>query len=88
MLGCRGICKTMMCTVPSQAVLSAIIGFAIAALIGIAIVHFTAKSALQIVITPSLMIELFLVTVVMCVVSAIAAILRVIRVDPAIVLTR
>jgi putative ABC transport system permease protein len=78
----------MMCTVPSQAALSAIIGFAIAALIGTAVVHFTAKSALLIVITPSLMIELFLVTVVMCIVSAIAAILRVIRVDPAIVLTR
>jgi putative ABC transport system permease protein len=78
------IYKVIIC----QAVLSAIIGFAIAALIGTAIVHFTAKSALQIVITPSLMIELFLVTVVMCVVSAIAAIFRVIRVDPAIVLTR
>jgi putative ABC transport system permease protein len=71
-----------------QAVLSAVIGFAIAALIGTAIVHFTAKSALQIMITPSLMIELFVVTVVMCVVSAFAAILRVIRVDPAIVLNR
>jgi putative ABC transport system permease protein len=78
------IYKVIIC----QAVLSAIIGFAIAALIGTAIVHFTAKSALQIAITPSLMIELFLVTVVMCVVSAIAAILRVIRVDPAIVMTR
>jgi putative ABC transport system permease protein len=78
------IYKVIIC----QAVLSAIIGFAVAALIGTAVVHFTAKSALQIVITPNLMIELFLVTVVMCVVSAIAAILRVIRVDPAIVLTR
>jgi putative ABC transport system permease protein len=78
------IYKVIIC----QAVLSAIIGFAIAALIGTAVVHFTAKSALQIMITPSLMIELFLVTVVMCVVSAIAAILRVIRVDPAIVLNR
>jgi putative ABC transport system permease protein len=78
------IYKVIIC----QAVISAIIGFAIAALIGAAVVHFTAKSALQIVITPSLMIELFLVTVVMCVVSAIAAILRVIRLDPAIVLTR
>ncbi|MGP0059723.1 MAG: ABC transporter permease [Beijerinckiaceae bacterium] len=78
------IYKVIIC----QAVLSAIIGFAIAALIGTAVVHFTAKSALQIMITPSLMIELFLVTVFMCVVSANAAILRVIRVDPAIVLNR
>jgi len=78
------IYKVIIC----QALLNAIIGFAIAALIGIAIVHFTAKSALQIVITRNLMIELFLLTVVMCIVSAIAAILRVVRVDPAIVLTQ
>jgi putative ABC transport system permease protein len=78
------IYKVIIC----QAVLSAMIGFAIAALIGTAVVHFTAKSASQIVITPSLMIELFLVTVVMCVVSAMAAVLRVVRVDPVIVLAQ
>jgi putative ABC transport system permease protein len=72
----------------SQALISAVIGFGIAALIGIAVVYFTAKGALQVSIAPSLMIELFVLTVVMCVVSAIAAILRVIRVDPAIVLTQ
>jgi putative ABC transport system permease protein len=78
------IYKVIIC----QAVLSAVIGFGIAALIGIAVVHFTAKTALQIVIPPNLMIELFFATVVMCIVSAIAAILRVVRVEPAIVLTR
>ena len=78
------IYKVIVC----QALLSAIIGFGIAALIGAAVVHFTAKSALQIVITLNLMIELLLLTVVMSVVSTIAAILRVVRVDPAIVLTR
>jgi putative ABC transport system permease protein len=71
-----------------QALISAIIGFAIAALIGSAVVHFTAKSALQVVISPSLSIELFVLTILMCIVSAIAAIFRVVRVDPAIVLTR
>jgi len=71
-----------------QALLNAFIGFGIAALIGIAVVHFTAKSALQIVITPGLMIELFLLTVAMCIVSAAAAIFRVIRVDPVIVLAQ
>ena len=71
-----------------QALLNAIIGFAIAALIGTAVVHFTAKSALQVVISPSLIIELFVLTIVMCIVSAITAIFRVVRVDPAIVLTR
>jgi putative ABC transport system permease protein len=57
-------------------------------LIGIAVVRFTAKSALPVVITPNLMIELFLLTVVMCIASAFAAILRVVRVDPAVVLTQ
>ena len=71
-----------------QAVLNAVIGFSIAALIGAAVVHFTARSPLQVVITADLTIELFLLTVVMCIVSAIAAILRVVRVDPAIVLTQ
>jgi putative ABC transport system permease protein len=71
-----------------QALVNAIIGFVIAALIGAAIVHFTAKSALQVVITPNLIIELFVVTIFMCIVSAITAIFRVVRVDPAIVLTR
>ena len=71
-----------------QALINAIIGFAIAALIGSAVVHFTAKSALQVVISPNLNIELFGLTIVMCVVSAIAAIFRVVRVDPATVLTR
>jgi putative ABC transport system permease protein len=72
----------------SQALLNAFIGFGIAALIGLAVVRLTTKSALQIVITPSLMIELFLLTVAMCVISAIAAIVRVVRVDPAMVLTQ
>jgi putative ABC transport system permease protein len=72
----------------SQALLNAIVGFAIAALIGAVIVQFTSNSAVQIVITPELMVELFLVTLVMCIASAISAIVRVIRVDPAIVLTR
>jgi len=78
------IYKVIIC----QALLSAIIGFAFAALIGSAVVHFTAKSALQVVITPNLMIELFVLTVVMCIASALASIVRVVRVDPAIVLTR
>jgi putative ABC transport system permease protein len=71
-----------------QALVSAVIGFAIAALIGNSIVHFTAKSALQVVITPQLLVGLFVLTIVMCIVSAITAIYRVVRVDPAVVLTR
>jgi putative ABC transport system permease protein len=72
----------------SQALLNAMIGFAIAALIGFAVVHFTAKGALQVVISSNLIMELFGLTVVMCIVSAISAIFRVVRVDPAVVLAR
>ena len=71
-----------------QALLSAVIGFSIAALIGDAIVQLTAATALPIVITPGLIVGLFLLTVVMCIGSAIAAIVQVTRIDPAMVFTR
>jgi putative ABC transport system permease protein len=71
-----------------QAVLSAAIGFSIAAFIGAAIVRLTAATALPILITPGLTVGLFLLTVVMCVGSAIAAIIQVTRIDPAMVFTR
>jgi putative ABC transport system permease protein len=71
-----------------QAMLNAVIGFGLAALVGWAVVKATATSALPIVITPELGVSLFLLTVVMCVVSAIAAIMKVTRIDPAQVFTR
>jgi len=71
-----------------QALLNAIIGFSIAALVGEAIVKLTAATALPIVITPGLMAGLFLLTIVMCVGSAIAAIIQVTRIDPVMVFTR
>jgi len=71
-----------------QALLSAIIGFGFAALIGAAIAYITAATALPIVLTPGLIIGLFLLTIVMCVASAIAAIVQVTRIDPAMVFTR
>lgn len=71
-----------------QALLNAVIGFVIAAAIGAVVVEVTAKSALPIVITPWLIAGLFTLTVVMCVASAVAAIVRVIRIDPATVFMR
>ena len=71
-----------------QALLSAVIGFAIAALVGDAVVRLTAETALPIVMTPTLTISLFLLTVLMCVASAVAAIVQVMRIDPAMVFTR
>ncbi len=71
-----------------QAILNAVIGFGLAALVGAAVVHATAASALPIVITPELSVGLFVLTVVMCIISAIAAIMKVTRIDPAQVFTR
>lgn len=80
----RYIYKVIIC----QALLSAVIGFGLAYLVGLLVVQMTEASALPIVITPGLTLALFLLTVVMCVVSAIAAIMKVTRIDPAMVFTR
>jgi len=66
-----------------QALLSAVIGFALAAGIALTIVVTTADTALPIVMTPGLTLGLFVLTVLMCIASAIAAIVQVLRIDPA-----
>jgi putative ABC transport system permease protein len=71
-----------------QALLSAVIGFGIAALAGWAVVDATAESALPVMMTPLLMVSLFALTVAMCVLSALAAIVQVTRIDPVMVFTR
>jgi putative ABC transport system permease protein len=71
-----------------QALLNALVGFGFASLVGFSVVWFTAGGALPVVITPVLMAGIFALTVIMCVVSALAAILRVVRLDPVMVFTR
>jgi putative ABC transport system permease protein len=71
-----------------QALLSAVIGFAIALGTGLLVVKVTAATALPVVMTPTLMASLFLLTVAMCVTSAISAIIQVVRIDPATAFTR
>jgi len=71
-----------------QALLSAVIGFCIAAAIGLVIVKVTAESALPVFMPPTLTASLFVLTVAMCVFSAITAIAQVVRMDPAMVFTR
>jgi putative ABC transport system permease protein len=83
-----GSSRRIYAVIVCQALLNAIIGFSIAALVGEAIVKLTAATALPIVITPGLMAGLFLLTIVMCVGSAIAAIIQVTRIDPVMVFTR
>jgi putative ABC transport system permease protein len=80
----RYIHKVIIC----QALLSAIIGFCIAAAVGLIIVDATAESALPVLMNPLMTVSLFLLTVVMCVLSAIFAIVQVIRIDPAVVFAR
>ena len=71
-----------------QALLSGMIGFAIAAGVGYLVVRLTAGTALPIVLTPTLMAALFPLTMVMCVAAGFAAIVQIMRVDPASAFTR
>src|SRR5262245_696860 len=80
----RYIHKVIIC----QALISAAIGFCIAKVIDDAIVTMTASSALPIIITSNLTVSLFVLTVLMCIASATAAIMKVTRIDPVIVFAR
>ena len=71
-----------------QAVLSAVIGFAFATLIGFAVVEFTRSGALPVLITPTLVLTMLVLTVVVCIAAALGAIFRVVRIDPAMVFAR
>jgi putative ABC transport system permease protein len=71
-----------------QAMINAVIGFAIAYGIGALIVQATEKSALPIVITSWLVAALAALTILVCVTAALGAIFRVVRIDPATVFMR
>ena len=71
-----------------QALINAVIGFAVAFAIGAVVVQMTAKSALPIVISHWLVPALAGLTLVMCVISGLGAIFRVMRIDPATVFMR
>jgi ABC-type transport system, involved in lipoprotein release, permease component len=71
-----------------QALLNAVIGFGLATLIGFAVVEFTRSGALPVLITPMLILAMLVLTVVMCIAAALAAIFRVVRIDPVMVFTR
>jgi putative ABC transport system permease protein len=78
-------CGYILKVILGQALLSAVIGFSIAASIDLALVKMTADAALPIVMTPGLTLGLFALTVTMCVIAAISAIRVVMRIDPALV---
>jgi putative ABC transport system permease protein len=78
------IYKVIIC----QALISAVIGFSVAWLVDTAVVRMTAETALPIIITAKLTLVLFLLTLLMCITSAIAAIIQVTRIDPVVVFAR
>jgi putative ABC transport system permease protein len=71
-----------------QALLNAVVGFCLASVVGWIVVWYTSSGALPVVITPTLMAGVLLLTVAMCIASALTAILKVVRIDPAVVFTR
>jgi putative ABC transport system permease protein len=71
-----------------QALISAAIGFSAAAFAGLAAMYLTGQAVLPVIVTPQLLGMLLALTVVMCVISALAAIAKVTRIDPAVVFAR
>jgi len=69
----------------AQALLSAVVGFSMAAAIDLALVKATADAALPVVMTPGLTLGLFALTLAMCAVAAVSAIRVVTRIDPVLV---
>jgi len=77
--------KYILKVILGQALLSAVIGFSIAAAIDLVLVKMTADAALPIIMTPVLTLGLFVLTVTMCAIAAISAIRVVTRIDPVLV---
>jgi putative ABC transport system permease protein len=72
----------------AQAALSAVLGYALGMVIALIVVYLSERTALPIVMTPSLAALLLALTVAMCAVSALSAIGKVMRIDPAVVFNR
>jgi putative ABC transport system permease protein len=71
-----------------QALFSAVLGFGIGILLSHVVVWATWNTHLNILLTPRLSMILFGVTLAMCIFSALSAIIKVTRIDPAMVFTR
>lgn len=72
----------------AQAGLSAIIGYTLGMVISLMILYASRNSALPLVMTPGLAFWLFALTVAMCAISALSAIVKVTKIDPATVFAR
>ena len=72
----------------AQAALSAVLGYALGMIIALTVVYLSERTALPIVMTPGLAALLLGLTVAMCAISALSAIGKVMRIDPAVVFNR
>lgn len=72
----------------AQAGLSAVIGYGLGMTIALVILYASRNSSLPLVMTPTLAFWLFALTVGMCAISALSAIVKVTKIDPATVFSR
>ena len=71
-----------------QAVLSGLIGFALGFLLSLGVIRAAQDTKLTVIMTPELAASLFAITIGMCIFAAISAIIKVVRIDPAVVFSR
>lgn len=71
-----------------QAVLSGFIGYVFGISLSLAVIAAAQDTKLNVVMTPELAGALFVITIGMCVFAAISAIVKVVRIDPAVVFSR
>ena len=71
-----------------QALLSAVIGYVLGMILSLVVIWASQDSSLVIVMTPGLAAVLLALTIGMCVLSALSAIVKVTRIDPAVVFAR
>ncbi len=72
----------------AQAGISAVIGYVLGISIALDILVLSRNTALPMVMTPGLAVWLFALTVVMCAISAMSAIVKVTKIDPATVFSK
>ncbi len=71
-----------------QAVLSGLIGYALGFILSLGVIEAAKDTKLTVIMTPGLAGSLFAVTIGMCIFAAISAIVKVVRIDPAVVFSR
>jgi putative ABC transport system permease protein len=72
----------------AQAALSAVLGYALGMIIAMTVVYMSEQTPLPIIMTPGLAALLLGLTVAMCAISALSAIGKVMKIDPAVVFNR